>query len=155
MGVTQFKVADCEQGLIAALSADAGISGARIQVQGLSSKDIDEQGNIIVTPPAVLVLFEQGQDDTTHDTSRLTSEAEYAFCLFCGAVDMSSTDKERVSAYNVIALVRAAIAGKRLQLDAGNLSGPTGLAGITLEQADKNGTWYCQRITVPKTAQFG
>lgn len=155
MPATQFKLADVEQSIIATLAADAGIVALKAQVQGLSSKHFDDQGNIIVMPPAVLVFFEQGQDVVSGDTVRTTIQVDYSFCLFCGAADMTSTDKERNSAYAVIAAVRAAIAGKRLSLDAGAvLSGPVGLAGITPEQFDSNGAWYCQRITVPKTAQF-
>jgi hypothetical protein len=155
MGATQFKLADVEQSLIATLKADAGIISLAAQVQGISSKHFDDQGNIIVMPPAVLVFFEQGQDLVSGDTVRTTYQSDYYFCLYCGAADLTSTDKERIGAYNLIASVRAAMAGKRLSLDAGaNLSGPVGLAGITLEQFDSNGAWYCQRIGVPKTAQF-
>jgi phage gp37-like protein len=155
MGATQFKLADVEQSLIAELKANAGIVALGAQVQGLSSKDMDEQGNIIITPPAVLVFFEQGQDDVRGDTVRTTYQSDYYFCIFCGAADLSSTDNERLSAYAVVAAVRAAIAGARLDLDGGaNKTGPVGLNGITLEQFDSNGAWYCQRIGIPKTAQF-
>jgi phage gp37-like protein len=155
MAATQFKLADVEQSIIATLKADAGIISLGAQVQGLSSKHFDDQGNIIVMPPAVLVFFEQGQDQARGDTVRTTYESDYYFCLFCGAADLTSTDKERIGAYNVVAAVRAAIAGKRLALDAGvSLTGPVGLAGVTPEQFDSEGAWYCQRINVPKTAQF-
>jgi len=155
MGATQFKLADVEQSVIATLKADAGIVALGAQVQGISSKQFDAQGNIIVNPPAILVFFEQGQDQTKGDTVRTTYQSDYYFCLFCGAADLSSTDNERNSAYSLIAAARAAIAGKRLSLDGGtDLTGPVGLAGITLEQFDDNGAWYCQRISVPKTAQF-
>jgi Bacteriophage Mu, Gp37 len=155
MGITQFKIADVELALISTLSADAGIQALKAQVQGLSSRQFDEQGNIIMTPPAVLVFFEQGQEDVKGDTVRTTYQADYLFCLFCGASDLTSTDKERSSAYELLAAVRAAIAGKRLDLDGGaNSTGPVALAGITPEQFDTNGAWYCQRISVPKTAQF-
>jgi hypothetical protein len=155
MGVTQFKLADVEQSLIALLKADAGIVAFKAQVQGISSKQFDAQGNLIVMPPAVLVLFEQGQDVMSGDTVRTTYQSDYYFCLFCGAADLSSTDNERTGAYNLIAAVRAALAGKRLALDnATNLTGPIGLSGITMEQFDDKGVWFCQRIGIPKTAQF-
>jgi phage gp37-like protein len=155
MGATQFKIGDVEKALVAKLAADAGIVALKAQVQGLSSKHFDDQGNIIVNPPAVLVFFEQGQEQMSGDTVRTTYQADYSFCLFCGAADLSSTDNERMSAYALVAAVRAAIAGARLQIDAGvNLTGPVGLAGITPEQFDTNGAWYCQRISIPKTAQF-
>jgi hypothetical protein len=155
MGATQFKVDDVEKSLIALLVADAGIMAFAAQVQGLSSKHFDDQGNIIVTPPAVLVFLENGQDQARGDITRTTYESDYYFCLFCGAADLSSTDKERSSAYKLVATVRAAVAGKRLQIDGGaNLTGPIGLYGFTPEQFDSNGAWYCQRIAIPKTAQF-
>jgi hypothetical protein len=155
MGATQFKVDDVEKSLIALLKADAGIVAFAAQVQGLSSKLFDEQGNIIVSPPAVLVFLENGQDQARGETTRTTYESDYSFCLFCGAADLSSTDNERSSAYKLLATTRAAVAGKRLALDAGaNLTGPIGLNGFTPEQFDSNGAWYCQRISVPKTAQF-
>lgn len=155
MGATQFPVDDVEKSLIALVAADAGIIAFAAQVQGLSSKHFDDQGNIIVTPPAVLVFLEQGKDQARGDTTRTTYESDYSFCLFVGAADLSSTDKERSSAYKLLALTRAAVAGKRLPIDAGaNVTGPIGLNGFTPEQFDTNGAWYCQRISVPKTAQF-
>jgi hypothetical protein len=152
---TQFKLADVEKGIIATILANAGVAALNPQVQGLSSKHFDEQGNIIVLPPAVLVFFEQGQDSANGDMVRTTYKTMYSFCLFCGAADLSSTDNERNSAYALLAAVRVAIAGARLHLDGGTaLSGPVGLAGITPEQFDTNGAWYCQRISVPMLAQF-
>jgi Domain of unknown function (DUF1834) len=155
MAATQFKIDDVEKGIIAVLKADAGLVALKVQVQGLSSRHFDEQGNILVTPPAVLVFFNSGTEDSKADTVRTTYQVDYDFFLFCGAADISSTDNERSSAYAVLAATRAAIAGKRLSLDGGNvLSGPVGLAGIAPEQFDANGAWYSQHITVPKTAQF-
>jgi hypothetical protein len=155
MGATQFKIADVEKSLTLLLAADAGIVAFGAQVQALSSKDFDEQGNIIVMPPAVLVFFEGGQDSANGDMVRTAYKSEYSFCIFCGAADLSSTDNERNSAYALIAAVRKAVAGARLPLDlAQNKTGPVGLAGINPEQFDANGAWYSQKISVPMTAQF-
>ncbi len=152
---TQFKIADVEKSLLAALQGNAAITALNAQVQGLSSKHFDDQGNIIVMPPAVLVFFEQGQESANGDMVRTTYKTDYSFCIFCGAADLSSTDNERNSAYALLAAVRAAIAGARLPLDAGaNRTGPVGLIGVSPEQFDANGAWYCQRISVPMTAQF-
>jgi phage gp37-like protein len=153
---TQFKIADVEQGLIALLQADAGLAALTKQVQGLSSKQWDEQGNILVIPPAVLVFFEGGSDTGSGDTVRMTYDAEYMFAIICGATDLSSTDKERAGAYALLGAVRAALAGQRVQVDGGSSSSfPLKLAGITLEQFDANGAWYTQRVLIGKTAQFG
>jgi phage gp37-like protein len=155
MGATEFKLDDVEKGIIATLAADSGVLALSAQVQGLSSRHFDEQGNIIVMPPAILVSFNSGSDDCTQDTVRTTYQVDYEFFLLCGAADLSSVDKERSSAYVVIATARHAIAGKRFQLDSGAvLSGPAALAGIEPYQFDANGVWYLQKIRVPKTAQF-
>jgi Domain of unknown function (DUF1834) len=153
---TQFKIADVEQGLLTLLGANAGIQAITKQVQGLSSKNFDEQGNVLVVPPAVLVFFEGGADTPSGDTVRMTYDAEYSFGIICGAADLSSLDKERSSAYALVAAVRAAVAGQRVQVDGGASSSfPIKLAGVNLEQFDANGAWYTQRVLVGKTAQFG
>lgn len=149
---TQLKITDVEAAIIATLNAAL----ANTQVQGLSSKDWDEQGNIIVIPPAVLVMFENGDDKTQNDITRLTYDSEYQFLLFCGAADLSSTDSERNSCYALLASVRAALAGKSLPLDSGaSKTYPVALAGIAPEQFDSNGVWFSQRVRIGALAQFG
>ncbi|HEY6349607.1 MAG TPA: hypothetical protein VI636_09380 [Candidatus Angelobacter sp.] len=153
---TQLKPGDVEKAIIAALKANGAISASGAQVQGLSSKNWDEQGNIIVLPPAVLVLLEVGTDQEANDTTRLTYESEYEFSLFCGSADLSSVDNERNSAYALLANVRAAMAGQRLQIDAGAaLTFPVKLAGFRPEQFDANGAWCSQQIRVGQLAQYG
>lgn len=153
---TQLKLADVEQAIIATLKANTAIAALNAQVQGLSSKHWDEQGNIIVHPPAILVFFEQGQDQQSRDVTALTYESEYEFSLFCGAADLSSADNERNSAYAIIANVRAAIAGQRLSIDNGAMTTfPVRLVGIRAEQFDPNGVWYSQQVRVGQLAQFG
>jgi hypothetical protein len=156
MGATQLKLSDVEKGIIALLQANAPLMALKPQIQGLSSHQWDDQGNIIINPPAVLVLFDAGQDTPTGDTTRLTYDASYEFSLICGATDLSSTDNERNSVYALLAVVRAAIAGQRVSVDGGAASSsPVTLAGITAEQFSPNGAWYAQHIRVGKTAQFG
>ena len=149
---TQLKINDVEAAIIATLRSAL----ANTQVQGLSNKDWDEQGNIIVTPPAVLVMFELGEDKTQNDITRLTYDSEYQFVLFCGAADLSSTDSERNSCYVLVAGVRAAMAGQSLALDGGaSKTFPVALAGIAPEQFDANGVWFSQRVRIGALAQFG
>ena len=153
---TQLKPGDVEKAIIAALKANAAVIASGAQVQGLSSKAWDEQGNIIIVPPAMLVLLDAGVDQPSGDTTRLTYESEYTFSIFCGAADVSSTDNERNSAYALLAICRGAMAGQRLQIDSGaNITFPVRLAGFTPEQFDYNGVWYSQRVAVGAVAQFG
>jgi phage gp37-like protein len=160
---TQLKLADVEQGIITVLKANNPLMALHPQVQGLSSKDWDDQGNIIINPPAVLILFDGAQDTPTGDNTRLTYDTAYEFSLICGATDLSSTDNERNSVYALLAAVRAAVAGQRIPVDGNTLpvqpgtasSSPVALGGIAMEQFSSNGAWYSQRIRVQKTAQFG
>ncbi len=153
---TQFKVADVETSLISALQADTGLTALKVQVSALSSKQWDEQGNLLVIPPAVLVLFESAQDTLRGDITRKTYQSAYDFAVFCGAQDMTSPDKERTGCYAIISAVRFALAGIRLPLDAGaDKTVPVQLLGVTPEQFGNDGVWYAVRARIEKTAQFG
>lgn len=150
---TQFKIRDVEQAILQVLRGNAAITAANIQVAGLSSKDWDDQGMLIAVPPAALLLYERTTDDGSNDNNRLTYTTYHEFSVFCGAQDLSSVDNERLGCYDVIAKVRAALAGARLTID-GVQTFPLELKGAAAEQFDRNGIWYSVPVISGMISQF-
>ncbi|HLJ87757.1 MAG TPA: phage protein Gp37 [Candidatus Angelobacter sp.] len=150
---TQFKIDDAENGLIAVLRSSPLLPG--VQVDGLSSKDFDEQGNLVAIPPAALVMFDATQDNPSQDPTRKTYQTYHDFLVFVGAQDLRTAQQERSSAQALVDSVRATLAGQRLPLDGGtSQTGPVELAGVSAEQYGKDGTWYSVRVRVQAIAQF-
>jgi phage gp37-like protein len=152
---TQFKVNDVEQALITTLKANSALTALKAQIAALSSNQFDQQGNLIVRPPAVLVLYDQTSDVAGNDTTRKTYKTVHEFSIFCGAKNLSSVDNERGDCETLVATVRAALAGQRLAIDAGSTqTPPIELNGVAREQFDTNGVWYSARVLVEAIAQF-
>ncbi len=152
---TQFKVNDVEQALITVLKANSALTALNSQIGALSSNQFDQQGNLIVRPPAVLVLYEQTADVAGNDTTRKTYKTVHEFSIFCGAKNLSSVDNERADCESLVATVRAALAGQRLLVDAGaTQTPPVELNGVRREQFDSNGVWYSAGVLVEAISQF-
>ncbi|HLJ89572.1 MAG TPA: phage protein Gp37 [Candidatus Angelobacter sp.] len=148
---TQFRMDDCESGLIALLKASLPEA---VQVSALSSKDFDEQGTLLAVPPAALVMFDSTQDQS-RDITRKTYQTYQDWVIFVGSEDLRDVSTERGGAQDLVQKVRAALAGQRIPLDGdSSFSGPIELAGTTAEQFGKDGTWYSVRVRVEAIAQF-
>jgi hypothetical protein len=133
-----------------------GVFGAGTEVRGLTSGDIDEQGNLLVKPPACLVLLDGG-DDVCSENKRLSYWASQRWFLVAGAMNLQSTGQERLDALKMIATLRRGISGKTLDLDGdGNAdTSPILLGGFDRFQFDAGGTWYAQKIVVDAAIYFG
>jgi phage gp37-like protein len=151
---TQLKIEDVHGALMAALTADAGIVAAQAQVSSITDKTVDAEGNLIVTPPAILPMYSGTQDSERGDTTRTTYKTEHDFLVLCGAQDLSSPDNERISCEKLVSLVRKALAGFRLTLPGPAQTDPIKLNGVEFFQFDTTGTWFGVKIVVSGTAQF-
>jgi hypothetical protein len=133
-----------------------GVLGANVEVRGLTSGDIDEQGNLLVTPPACLVLLDGG-DDGGSDNKRVTYNSSQRWFLVVGSVNLQSVGAERLDALRMLATLRAGVAGKTLDLDGDGAAdvAPMLLGGFDRFQFDVKGTWYAQKIVAEAAVYFG
>ena len=149
---TQLKPSEVQAALIAALKA---VLTSPIQVRGLTSRDITTDGNIIVVPPAVLVLLDAGEDAPAPNALRLDYLSTQRYLLLCGQRNLKDEDSERGEALDLLANVRDALAGLDMTIgDPGVEIAPIELGGFERFQFDANGTWYAQAVHVQERAQF-
>src|SRR3954469_21722425 len=104
---TQLKPEMVETALVAALQEE--LDG--VNVQALTEKDIDAQGNLIIVPPAVLVMFDTEILLPARDNTLQTYDSKQRHLLICGARDLSGEGAERLSAKQLVSQVRDTIAG--------------------------------------------
>jgi hypothetical protein len=147
---TQLKPETVENALVVALAAAL----AGVNVQALTEKDIDAEGNLVVVPPVVLVMFDVETLLPTRDVTLQTYTAVQRHLAICGTRDLSGVGAERLSAKGLVSQVRDAAAGLRLTLEDGTITMPTAVAGVERFQFDKNGTWYAVLLDVQALAQF-
>jgi hypothetical protein len=147
---SQLKIEDVDAALQAALVA----ANLGAQVSGISDQNFDNEGNLIIVPPAVLVLFESETLTAQRSNTRLDYTADKQFSILCGARNFAGDQSEKVSAYQLATKVRDALAGLKLLLADGSKTEPITLLGVQREQFDSNGTWYSVLVSVGGTAQF-
>src|SRR5574341_420371 len=151
---TQLKPGEVEAALIAQLLTSLAASAP--EVRGLSSSDIDSEGNIVLrkTQPTVLVYWDGEALSPARDNTRTNYNAGSRFVVLCFDQNLRSTQKEREDAYGLVALVRDALAGQKLTLPGGAKTMPLELVGAEPFQIDNNGSWYAVRVVAPSMAQF-
>jgi phage gp37-like protein len=147
---TQLQPEMVENALVGALKAACN----GVNVQGLTEKQFDAEGNLIIVPPAALVMFDGETLQPTRDVTLQTYEATQRYLVIVGARDLSGEGAERLSAMSIVSQVRNALAGLTLTLEDGNKTMPIALAGVERFQFDPNGTWYAVLIDVEAVAQF-
>src|SRR5437868_11921467 len=135
---TQLKPNVVEDALVQALTQAL----PNVNVAALTERDVSEEGTLIVTPPAVLVMFDSETLVSTRDVTATTYQGSQRHLIICGARDLGSPGAERGAAKQLVSDVRNALAGLRLNLpDDGMSTMPTVIAGVERFQFDKNGTW--------------
>jgi hypothetical protein len=147
---TQLKPEMVENALVAALKA--ALQG--VNVAAITETDIDAEGNLIVVPPAVLVMFDAEALQPTRDVTLQTYQSTQRHLAICGARDLSGLGAERLSTKALVSQVRDAVAGLRLTLDDQSITMPIALAGAERFQFDTKGTWYAVMMDVQAMAQF-
>jgi hypothetical protein len=149
---TQMKIQDVEAALIELCQNI--LAEEKIEVQGVSSRVVDAEGNLIVNPPIVLVYFEGESPSSRSDNLRRTYQVQQLFSLLCGTADFSSRDSEREGAYELLSTLREGLAGARLTLADGHKTMPITLSGVAPEQVDEKGVWYSLKLVIEAVAQF-
>jgi phage gp37-like protein len=148
---SQLKVDQVEKALITALKG--ALASANVQVQGLTAESFDQDGNLVIVPPAVLVLFSSNTYAAGKDHLKLDYQSDKEFQILCGARDPRS-ENERLGAYDVVNRVLDALAGLKLALDANTKTEPIFPMRVELFQFTVDGTWYSVHVNVGGIAQF-
>jgi phage gp37-like protein len=150
---TQVQPDLVEQGLLDVLKAEFGDG---VTVDAITENSIDDQGAIIVTPPAVLVWFDGEVLRPTKDNTRTTYDAIQSYLILCGARVLTGTADERTTAKKLASEVRNVLAGLRLPIEDEDKTvlPPIAVLGTQRFQFDKNGTWFAVPIEVEAIAQF-
>jgi phage gp37-like protein len=148
---SEFKPAE----LVAAVVAKvlAGLAGAA-EVQQLAANHFNENGDIIVKPPAALVLWTGELPTVNKDNTRTSYQSVQSFEIWCADTNLRSMAEESTDSLKIVALVRAQIAGARFTLADTTKTQPAVLGETGILQIDKNGTWYATKFAVPHSAQF-
>jgi hypothetical protein len=98
--------------------------GARISVDSLGDKDFDEDGRLVMQPPALRVRFADGGYANLRDNQRLTYEAKIAFEILCFESSLRSPADQRKQTLVLVATVLDQLAGARLALADGSQTMP-------------------------------
>jgi hypothetical protein len=137
--------------LLVAQLAGVGVS----DVQAISEKDFNSEGDIVMTPPSVRTFYAGTGFHSTTDSQRLSYEAVGRFMLLCA--DESHTVDPVDQAYASVKLVDqvcAIVAGTRINLPTGDISEPITLVAVDPMPVEGVGTAYAIAIEVPGLAQF-
>jgi hypothetical protein len=147
---SQIKLEDVDAALQAALVA----ANLGAQVSGISTENFDDEGNLILVPPAVLVLFDSEVLSAHRSNTKLDYTSDKQFAILCGARVFSGDKDERNAAYQLVSKVKDALAGLKLTLADGSKTEPITLVGVNRELFDNNGTWHSVMVRVSGTAMF-
>lgn len=155
--MSQMRIDYVEAALIALLQAKMEAAyGAYVQVDSLGGKDFDEEGTLILQPPALRVDFSGLVYQTLRDNSGLTYEAALAFDILCFESSLRSKADERLQTLGLVAVVLNQLAGARLLLADTSLTPPAKLRGVSLvEVASKTvDQAFAVHIAIGGPAQF-
>lgn len=138
-----------EAALIALLQAKMTAAfGAPVQVDSLGSKDFNEQGTLILKPPAIRVQFGGAEYDPLHDNQRLTYEAGVPFDILCFESSLRSKADERKQTLALVAIAQNQLAGARLTLQDESRTQPLTMKGVSLVVVESNVVDQAFAITV-------
>ena len=128
-----FRIDYIEAALLALLNMDlAAAYGAKVSIDSLGDDDFDDQGRLVLSPPAVRVRFLHSSDNPARDNQRLTYQTPLSFEILCFESGLRSSADERKQTLIIVAAVRDVLAGTRLQLSDGSKTMPITLNGVDL-----------------------
>lgn len=128
---------------------------AGVDVQAISDKDYNDNGEVIMTPPSVRTFYAGSRFSSTSDSQRLSYESVGRFIILCADEDRSGD--AILQAYASVKLVDQVLdllAGTRINLPAGDISEPITVTDIEPVPCEGVGTAYGIAIEVPGLAQF-
>lgn len=129
--------------------------GGSLQVKQLSSEHFGDDGDIVVKPPAVLVMWvKESMQPNRGDNTRTTYQPTQLLDFFCGDIDLRSAEEETGAALKLVTKLRDEMAGARFTLADGTKTQPAALGDTEIAQVNKNGSWYVTRIGIQHSAVF-
>jgi phage gp37-like protein len=132
-----FRIDYVEAALLALLNTKlAAAYGGKVQIDSLGDKDFDDDGRLVLQPPAVRLRFAGADYENLRDNQRLTYEAAIPFELLCFESSLRSKADERKQTLVLVATVQDQLAGARLVLADGSKTMPIEMKSISLVAAE-------------------
>jgi phage gp37-like protein len=122
-----------EAALIALLKANlAAAYGSNVNIDSLGDKDFDEEGRLVLQPPAVRVRFMDANYNALRDNRRLTYQPTMPFQILCFQSSLRSPADERKQTLVLVAAVQDQLAGTVLALADGSQTMPITMKHVGL-----------------------
>jgi hypothetical protein len=126
----------------------------QVEVESISSTDIDEDGNLVFHPPCARTRYLRSIFQTTNDSQMLTYNCEHIIQIFCAVDSLRSPEEQREDTKGLMGRILTQMAGARLVCADGSKSEPVRLIDCTGIEEDIVGTVYIVSVAVPGIAQF-
>jgi hypothetical protein len=150
--MSQMQSADIESGVIDLLRTGLGQT---IQVESLGINDINDDGQLIATPPCVRTKYVGCRYPMMHDNTATSYDAAPVLHIWCADEDLTSAEAQREASKRVLDLVKPVLAGARIPLsDDGTTTEPIILIEDGIFMQDFLGSVYVLTIQVPGIAQY-
>ena len=149
---SEIKLEDVQQALMDALNGK--LKGHGIEVEAITNKNFDKDGNLITNPPAALLMFAGEDLVPLRDSTRKNYADKQKWLLFCGANNFQSTNAEIQEAAALVTLCKETLAGLVLTLADTYTTEPITIENVALQQFDADGSWYSLGFCVGGVAQF-
>lgn len=162
---SKFQIDQVEAALLALLTsvmptaygAALGLdTSSRVDVDSIGDKDFDEDGNLVLRPPAMRVLFDAAKYNNLRDNQRLTYGAALSFEVLCFEESLRSKKDQRKQTLVLVSVAQDQLAGARLALSDGTSSGPVEINSVSLQVPESGPAdqLFAINVTVPGIAQF-
>lgn len=115
-----------------AYAAALGATPQNVDIQSLGDRDFNAEGQLVLSPPSLRVLFAGAKYDKLRDNQRLTYEAGIIFHILCYESSLRSKKDERRQTLVLVATLLDQLAGARLALADGSSTSPIGLESVSL-----------------------
>jgi hypothetical protein len=125
-----------------------------VDVQEVSDKDFNADGDLIMNPPSVRTYFAGCDYSSTFDNQKLSYDATGKFMLLCAGQNLQSIAAQAHASAQLADQVCGLIAGARITLPSGDISEPITLKSIDPLPVEEIGIAYGVAIEVPGLAQF-
>ena len=146
-----------EAALLQYISANLPITfGAPVSVDSLGDNDFNDDGTLVLSPPAVRVRFAGANFDPARDNQRLTYQARMPFEILCYQSSLRSKADERQQTLVLVGSVCEILAGARLSLSDGSATQPVTLKNVALVESESGPVdqLFSVGIEVSGIAQF-
>lgn len=126
----------------------------QVDVASISQRDFSQEGEIILTPPSVRVLFDGESAHSTSDSQRLSYEVVGRFLVMVADQDLRSAVHQARASAKLAAQAKNLLAGARIVLADGDVSEPVTWVSTQMLPVPDLGIAYALAFEVPGLAQF-